>query len=86
VLYPWAPVRWLMRNRYESLGKISRCKCPLLISHGSDDTLVPYSQGRKLFSAARGPKEFVDLTGGHNDEEGPEYYLALDRFLERLPK
>jgi uncharacterized protein len=85
VLYPWAPVRWLMRNRFESLSKISRCSCPLLISHGKEDVLVPYALGRQLFDAAPGPKRFVDLTGGHNDEESPEYYEALHDFLITLP-
>lgn len=85
VLYPWAPVRWLMRNRYDSLSKIGNCRCPLLISHGQADTLVPYSHSRALFDAHLGPKEFIDLEGGHNDEESPVYYLALDRFLDGLP-
>jgi fermentation-respiration switch protein FrsA (DUF1100 family) len=74
-----------MKNRYDSLGKIGRCKCPLLISHGQADDLVPYAHSRKLFEAAPGPKTFIDLEGGHNDEESPGYYLALDRFLDSLP-
>jgi uncharacterized protein len=84
--YPWAPVRWLMKNRYDSLSKISRYSGPLLVSHGTADTLVPCNLGRKLFDAAPGPKEFIELAdGNHNDEESAEYYLALDRFLDRLP-
>lgn len=86
VLYPWAPVGWLMKNRYDSLSKISGCNCPILVSHGQTDNLVPYSHSRQLFEAAPGPKTFVDLDGGHNDEESAEYYLALDRFLHNLPK
>jgi uncharacterized protein len=85
-IYPWAPVNLLMRNRYESLSKIAHYRGPLLISHGEQDTLVPYDHGRALFDAAPGgPKTFIDLGGGHNDDESPEYYLTLDRFLAELP-
>ena len=85
-LYPWAPVRWLMKNRYDSLSKIGSYSGPVLMSHGTADDLVPCNLGRKLFAAISGPKEFVELDGGnHNDEESPEYYLALARFLDRLP-
>jgi fermentation-respiration switch protein FrsA (DUF1100 family) len=84
-LYPWAPVRWLMKNRYDSLSKIGRYPGPVLVSHGTTDDLVPCNLGRKLYEAVPGPKRFVELAGGHNDEESPEYYQALDEFLARLP-
>jgi fermentation-respiration switch protein FrsA (DUF1100 family) len=84
-IYPWAPVRWLMRNRYDSINKISRYHGPLLASHGTSDTLVPYDLGRKLFDTAPGRKEFFTITGGdHNQAEAREYYEALDRWLDSL--
>jgi fermentation-respiration switch protein FrsA (DUF1100 family) len=84
-LYPWAPVRWLMKNRYDSLSKIGRYLGSVLMSHGADDDLVPCDLGRKLFDAVPGSKRFIELSGGHNDEESPEYYEALDEFLISLP-
>jgi fermentation-respiration switch protein FrsA (DUF1100 family) len=85
--YPWAPVRWLMRNRYDSLCKISGYRGPILASHGTADGLVPIEFGRRLFDAAPSErKEFVPIEGGdHNSPEPREYYLALDRWLESLP-
>jgi fermentation-respiration switch protein FrsA (DUF1100 family) len=68
--YPWAPVRWLMRNRYDSLAKIGRYRGPLLASHGTADVIVPLVLGQKLFAAAPGRKEFFQIEGrGHNDPE-----------------
>ena len=32
--YPWLPVRWLMRNRFNSLEKIRDCRCPVFVAHG----------------------------------------------------
>ena len=84
-LYPWAPVRLLMKNRYDSLSKISRYDGPVLMSHGTTDDLIPHRLGRQLYDAIPGNKQFIDLPGGHNDEETPEYYEALEGFLDRLP-
>ncbi len=39
---------------------------PVLILHGGGDTLIPVSQGRKLFERISGPKELVETPGaGH---------------------
>jgi fermentation-respiration switch protein FrsA (DUF1100 family) len=86
-LYPWAPVRLLMRNRYDSLSKIGRYTGPLFQSHGTADTIVPFALGQKLFAAATGPKEFFEIDAGeHNDPEPEHYVEALHRFFDSLPK
>lgn len=85
-LYPWAPVRWLMRNRYDSISKIKNYQGPVFQSHGTRDTLVPFQLSRKLFEQVSGQKEFFEVPGGnHNSAEPPEYYQALGKFLSSLP-
>jgi fermentation-respiration switch protein FrsA (DUF1100 family) len=85
-LYPWAPVRWLMRNRYNNLAKISAYKGPFLQSHGGSDSLVPLDLGKKLHAAAVGPKQLLIYPGlDHNDLEPPEYDKELGAFLKSLP-
>jgi fermentation-respiration switch protein FrsA (DUF1100 family) len=84
--YPWAPVRLLMRNRYDSLAKIGRYPGPILQSHGTADRIVPLAIGRKLFAAAPGPKEFFEIPAGdHNDPEPAHYDAALHKFFDSLP-
>ena len=39
--YPWLPVRWAMRTRFDSAGKIGGYHGPLLQAHGDADTIVP---------------------------------------------
>jgi uncharacterized protein len=79
---PYLPIRWLMRNRFDSLGKIERCKQPVFIGHGDADRLVPYSQGERLFQAAPGQKKFFRLSGAdHNDPLPWEFFAALKQFL-----
>ena len=65
--YPYMPVRWFARFRYDTIGHIRRVKCPVLVLHSRDDTVVPFEFGRQLYEAAGEPKQFVELTGGHND-------------------
>ena len=83
--FPWLPVGWLMKNRYDSVTKIAGYKGPLLMSHGDCDTLIPMELSRKLFDAAPGAKEFYCISGGdHNCAQPAEYYQKLDEFLEKI--
>jgi fermentation-respiration switch protein FrsA (DUF1100 family) len=85
-LYPWAPVHWLMRNRYDSLSQMAKYDGPLLQSHGAADTLVPLDLGQKLHAAAKGPKKLLIYPGlNHNDPEPLKYGDELAAFLKSLP-
>ncbi len=86
-MYWFAPVHMLMKNRYDSLSKIGSYTGPVLISHGTADTLVPFALGQKLFAAVKSEmKRFFPIEGGgHNDVEPPEYEAALEEFLASLP-
>ena len=83
--FPFLPASLLMRQRFNSLEKIRNYHGPLLQSHGDADKLIPIEQGRRLFSAAPGPKRFVTVRdAGHNDPQSEEYRHALDQFLAKL--
>jgi fermentation-respiration switch protein FrsA (DUF1100 family) len=74
-----------MRTQFDSLAKIAAYRGPVLVSHATDDEIVPFDQGRRLFEAAPGPKEFFVWPGdGHNQAEPDEYDDALEAFLERV--
>lgn len=86
-LYPWLPMRWLARFRYNNLDRIARLDVPVLVVHSRDDEIIPYVHGRRLFDAARGQKQLLELRGGHNDGfyvSGAEYFNGLDRFLSEV--
>ena len=80
--YPFLPVRWLMKDRYESLGRITAVDAPLLIIHGEDDRVVPVDHGRRMLAGAREPKQGVFIAGaGHNDLRAHGADAAILRFL-----
>lgn len=86
-LYPYLPVRYVLRTKFESDRKILSLSLPLLVIHGTEDSIVPIGLGRKLYDAARGPKEFYEIPGaGHNDTfavGGREYQHRIREFLLR---
>lgn len=67
--YPFFPISFLMKDHLDSLSKIGRVKAPLLVVHGSEDTIIPIKYSRKLFDAANEPKQFITMQGiGHPPE------------------
>jgi hypothetical protein len=71
--YPFAPVRWLIKDPFHSDRRIARVHAPLLIRHGEGDAVVPIRFGERLFALANEPKRFERFAGeGHviTDERG----------------
>jgi len=66
-LYPFLPVRWLARIRYDTREYLRSVQAPVLIAHSPEDDIIPFKHGRALFDAAKPPKQFLELAGGHND-------------------
>ncbi len=64
--YPFAPVRWMMKDQFRSDLRIGRVKAPILVLHGEQDTIVPIRFGEALFALAGEPKRMVRFpAGGH---------------------
>jgi len=87
VVYPWLPVRWLLRERYDNLAKIGSVHAPLLIVHGTRDRIVPIEQGRALLERAAEPKRMLVVKGaGHGDlwDDARARRAQLAAFLDEL--
>ena len=89
--YPIFPVRWLLRDRYDSAGRIGRIQSPLLVIAGDRDSVIPIEQSRLLYAASPRPetaKDFLIIIGAdHNDAallDGADMIAAVDAFLQRL--
>jgi uncharacterized protein len=64
----WLPVSPLITQRFDSASRVAKLRVPLLVVHGSEDTLIRPALGRALFDKAPEPKRFVMVQGGshHN--------------------
>jgi len=83
-LYPYLPVRLLLRFEYNTAQHLGKVDCPLLIVHSRDDEIMPFTQGRRLFELAKEPKEFLEISGTHNEgfiTSGRHYEQGLNAFI-----
>jgi uncharacterized protein len=55
-------------ERFASVDKIARVNAPLLMLHGNLDETVPMVLGKRLFDAAKPPKQWVVIEGGHHSD------------------
>jgi pimeloyl-ACP methyl ester carboxylesterase len=56
----------LTSNRFQSLRKMPRVRCPVIVVHGDADELIPVSDGIAIHAAAAGSKELVIIPGGRH--------------------
>lgn len=79
----------LLTLRMDLLAKLERLDLPVLVVHGSNDTVVPPEMARRLFAAARGPKRLVMVEGATHSwalrRAGAEVFAAI-RELAALPR
>jgi alpha-beta hydrolase superfamily lysophospholipase len=83
-LYPYLPIKLLLRFKYNTVEYLSRVKCPVLIVHSRDDEMMPFAHGQRLFETAEEPKQFLEITGAHNDgfiTSGRRYQEGLNIFI-----
>jgi uncharacterized protein len=63
-VYWMFPVRWLIRDPFDSTSRIGKIKAPVLILHGDADRVIPMRFGQRLYAAANEPRRFVAVPGG----------------------
>jgi pimeloyl-ACP methyl ester carboxylesterase len=83
--YPFLPVRWLLKHRFDSLSRAPSIEAPLLCLAAGRDEVIPVVHSRRLYDAWRGAKRWVELTdAGHNStDDAPEFWRAIRAFLDK---
>jgi fermentation-respiration switch protein FrsA (DUF1100 family) len=60
------PARLLMTDTIDSEAMIGRLRVPVMMLHGTEDYAIPIDEARRLYAAAREPKELIEVAGaGH---------------------
>jgi len=86
-LYPYFPVRLLVRFDYGTIEYVRNIDSPLLIVHSRNDEIIPFINGKRLFNAANEPKRFLEISGSHNDGfivSGKRYENGIDAFISEF--
>lgn len=75
-------------DRFPNYKRIRHVHCPVLIMHGTSDSVIRIWHGRKLFELANQPKEFVAVEGADHNDVSPAvtriYNQALVKFASSL--
>jgi fermentation-respiration switch protein FrsA (DUF1100 family) len=85
--YPYMPVHLAALFNYPTIDYIRSIRCPVMIIHSRNDEVIPFEFGLRLYDAANEPKEFVEISGSHNDGflfSGEVYRSAWSNWLEFL--
>jgi fermentation-respiration switch protein FrsA (DUF1100 family) len=76
---------WLIGAKYNNLAKIAEIESPLLIIHGSNDSICPPSMAEELYAKAPQEKQLLWVPGAnHNDSfivGGENYRNALEKVI-----
>jgi fermentation-respiration switch protein FrsA (DUF1100 family) len=87
-VYPYVPISWLARIRYDTRSRLDKVNCPVLIVHSRDDELIPFAHGKALYESLRGHKKaMLEIRGRHADGfllSGTLYTSGIRDFLAGL--
>jgi len=73
-----------LRFKFNAEESIKRVTAPLLVVHSTEDDIIPFRLGEKIYHAANQPKSLVKMRGDHNSGfllSQPAYEQGLETFL-----
>lgn len=85
-IFPFVP-SFLLKTKMDSVSKVKTLSVPKLFIHSVNDEIIPFRLGKRLFDAACAPKEFLEITGGHNTshiDSQQKWTQGLSEFFKRL--
>ncbi len=75
-------------DRFDNLSKIRSVRSPILIMHGTEDQVIPFSHAKQLFAQANEPKQFGAIVGADHSDlmevAGLKYRNALKDFVQLI--
>lgn len=85
----WLPITRFITQHFDSTARIAHIGSPLLMVHGSEDSMVLPALGRALFDKALEPKRFVLIPGAVHEDTNtvglPQYRQAVAEFFGLRP-
>ncbi|GLT85382.1 hypothetical protein SLE2022_035730 [Rubroshorea leprosula] len=86
VLYPVKMTFWF--DIFKNIDKIRHVNCPVLVIHGTDDDIVDWSHGKRLWELSKEKYDPLWVKGGGhcNLETYPEYIKHLRKFINEMER
>ena len=82
--YPYLPVKWLLRHRFDSFSLAPGIDVPMLCLIAGRDEVIPPAHAERLWQAWGGPKRKVVLAGAYHNEvdAAPDFWHSIRRFVD----
>ena len=85
IYYPYLPVNIILKDRYDSIGKIKNITTPILIMHGKKDNIVPQKMGLELYKKANQPKfSYFPENDDHMMEYNDNLLNSIKLFINKI--
>ncbi|BAT76209.1 hypothetical protein VIGAN_01418200 [Vigna angularis var. angularis] len=86
VLYPVKMTFWF--DIFKNIDKIRHVNCPVFVIHGTNDDIVDWSHGKRLWELSKEKYDPLWVKGGGhcNLETFPEYIKYLRKFINAMEK
>lgn len=85
--YPYVPVGWLLKDPFRTDLHIAKVDKPVLLIHGTSDSIIPIGNSHALFKLANEPKLLEAIEGaGHNNLYDFPVVDVIARFLNQHAK
>ena len=85
IYYPYLPVNIILKDRYDSIGKIKNITTPILIMHGRKDNIVPQKMGLELYEKANQPKfSYFPENDDHMMEYNDNLLNSIKLFINKI--
>ena len=82
--FPMFPVKYLVHYKLPNNEFIKNVICPIAIIHGTNDRVIPFQSGKKLFDVSLKDKTtFIKVKGGNHNNliEFSDYHKLLKKIL-----
>jgi len=80
------PVGFLVTQRFDNIDCIGEVKIPVLVAHGTNDEIVPFSMGERLYAAIKAPKYFLRAEGGSHHNLSANFFDDYQKAIAGLFK
>ncbi|MGI0490271.1 alpha/beta hydrolase [Alkalinema pantanalense CENA528] len=75
-------------DKFPNRDRLPQVRCPVLIIHGTQDSVIPFHHGQTLYETANPPKTLLTIAGAdHNDVSGVggrQYWQGIQAFQKQL--
>jgi len=85
-IYPMFPIRYLIKDRFDSAARVGSIRIPVLIASAENDREIPLTRTQALRERFRQTNVVYQQIGGaaHNDIiDFPEYRALVEKFITR---